>query len=272
MIVFPNCKINLGLNIISKRDNGYHNIESVLFPVKLYDALEILQGNRQGAQLTVTGIPAGNTADNLCVKAYNLLKKHYPQLPGINMHLHKAIPSGAGLGGGSADAVSVLQLLDSRFSLGISQKKMQEYALDLGSDCPFFLINKPCLASGRGEVLEPLTLSLQGYKILLIHPAIHIPTATAFKQITPSIPEIKIKQAITQPIETWKGRLVNDFEKIIFTGYPEIKKIKNNLYDQGAVYASMTGSGSTVYGIFKNDLPLNFPSKHGYFYKLFDTA
>ena len=194
MIVFPNCKINLGLNILCKRDDGFHDLETVFFPVGLHDILEILPSRNNTTQLTVTGILPGKPEDNLCMKAFNLLKKDYPQLPEINMHLHKAIPPGAGLGGGSADAAFTLQLLDTKFNLNISEKKMLEYALQLGSDCPFFLINKPCLATSRGEVLEPVNLFLSGYKILLINPGIHINTGEAFKQIKPAIPEKKLKK------------------------------------------------------------------------------
>ena len=272
MIVFPNCKINLGLNILCKRDDGFHDLESVFSPVRLYDVLEIVSTPNQTTQLIVTGFPAGNPGDNLCMKALCLLKKDYPQLPEVTMRLHKTIPPGAGLGGGSADAAFTLQLLDTKFKLAISKKKIAEYALQLGSDCPFFLVNKPCLATGRGEVLEPLNLALSEYKILLIHPAIHVNTGEAFKQIEPGLPPKKIKEIIQQPIETWKNELVNDFEKIIFKEYPQVKQIKDTLYETGAIYASMSGSGSTVYGIFKKDLIINYPSQPGYFYKIIDMA
>lgn len=272
MIVFPNCKINLGLNILYKRDDGFHDLETVFFPLALYDVLEILPSLNNTSQLLVTGILTGKPEDNLCMKAFNLLKKDYPQLPEINMHLHKAIPQGAGLGGGSADAAFTLQLLDTKFNLTISEKKMLEYALHLGSDCPFFLINKPCLATSRGEVLEPLNLLLSGYKILLINPGIHINTGKAFKQIIPAVPGKKIKEIIQQPVETWKADLLNDFEKIVFKKYPQIEKIKESLYENGAVYAAMSGSGSTLYGIFKKDSIINYPFEPAYFYKLFDVA
>ena len=251
MIVFPNCKINLGLNILCKRNDGFHDLETVFFPVALHDVLEILPASNNTTQLTVTGILPGNPKDNLCLKTFELVKKDYPHLPEINIHLHKAIPAGAGLGGGSADAAFTLRLLNAKFNLAVSEKKMQEYALQLGSDCPFFLVNTPCLATSRGEVLEPVNLPLSGYKILLINPGIHINTGEAFKQIKPAIPGKKIKEIIQQPVETWKAELVNDFEKIIFKKYPQVKKIKESLYENGAVYAAMSGSGSTVYGIFK---------------------
>jgi 4-diphosphocytidyl-2-C-methyl-D-erythritol kinase len=272
MIVFPNCKINLGLNILRKRDDGFHDLETVFFPVGLRDVLEILPAQNHVTQFTVSGILPGKPEDNLCMKAFNLLKKDYPQLPEIKMHLHKAILSGAGLGGGSADAAFTLQLLDAKFSLAAPEKKMQEYALQLGSDCPFFLTNKPSLGTGRGEELEPVNLSLSGYKILLINPAIHVNTREAFMQIKPAMPAKKIKEIIQQPIETWKAELVNDFEKIIFENYPLLKKIKERLYENGAIYSSMSGSGSTLYGIFKKDATIHYPAEPAYFYKLFDLA
>ena len=272
MIVFPICKINLGLNILSKREDGFHDLETVFFPVPLYDVLEILPSPDNITRFVVTGILPGKPEDNLCMKAFNLLKKDYLKLPEINMHLHKAIPPGAGLGGGSADAASTLQLLNKKFNLTIPDKKMAEYALQLGSDCPFFLVNKPCLATSRGEVLEPVNLFLSGYKILLINPGIHINTGDSFKHIKPAVPGKKIKEIIQQPLETWKAELVNDFEKPVFKNYPQLKKIKESLYKSGAVYAAMSGTGSTVYGIFKKDSIINYPFEPAYFYKLFDVA
>jgi len=271
MIVFPNCKINLGLNIIRKREDGFHDLETVFFPVGLNDALEILPAQNK-TQLTVSGIYAGNTEDNLCKKAFYLLKKDYPQLPEVNIHLLKAIPLGAGLGGGSADAAFTLQLLNKKFNLNIHDEKMYVYALQLGSDCPFFLFNKPCLATSHGEVLEKVNISLSGYKILLINPGIHISTSEAFSKIKPDIPVKKIKEIIQQPVESWKEELHNDFEKHIFEKYSQIKKIKEELYKNGAVYAAMSGSGSTVFGIFKKDLMINYSAEPDYFYKLIDVA
>lgn len=267
MIVFPNCKINLGLNILRKRDDGFHDLETVFFPIDLRDALEIIPSPNK-TQITVTGIAAGNPENNLCLKAYHLLKNDYPQMPEINIHLHKAIPIGAGLGGGSADAASMLQLLNEKFNLNISPDKLFVYALQLGSDCSFFLLNKPCLATGRGEVLEPINMPLSGYKILLINPGIHISTAEAFKKIKPAIPAKKIKDIILQPIETWKRELSNDFENYVFERYPLIKKIKEDIYKAGAVYAAMSGSGSTIFGIFKKDVLIRYKTEPGFFYKL----
>lgn len=267
MIVFPNCKINLGLNILRKREDGFHDLETVFFPINLQDALEIIPSPNT-TQITVTGIAAGNPENNLCLKAYLLLRKDYPHLPEVNIHLHKAIPIGAGLGGGSADAAFMLQLLNEKFNLHIPSDKMFDYALQLGSDCSFFLLNKPCLATRRGEVLEPINIPLSGYKILLINPGIHISTAEAFKKIKPAIPAKKIKDIILQPIETWKEELSNDFENYVFERYPLIKKIKEDFYKAYAVYAAMSGSGSTIFGIFKKDAIINYKTEPGFFYKL----
>ena len=271
MIVFPNCKINLGLNILRKREDGFHDLETVFLPVDLQYALEIIPSSNK-TQITVTGIAAGDPENNLCMKAYLLLKKDYPSVPEVNIHLHKAIPIGAGLGGGSADAAFMLQLLNEKFNLNIPADKMFVYALQLGSDCSFFLINKPCLATGRGEVLEPINISLSGYKILLINPEVHISTSEAFKKIKPAIPAKKIKNIILQPIETWKEELYNDFENYVFERYPVIRKIKEDLYNAGAVYAAMSGSGSTIFGIFKKDAIINYSTEPGFFYRLINAT
>jgi 4-diphosphocytidyl-2-C-methyl-D-erythritol kinase len=267
VVVFPNCKINLGLNILRKREDGYHDLETVFLPVAIKEALEIVHSSNK-THITITGIDAGSPDSNLCLKAYTLLKKDYPQLPEINIHLHKAIPVGAGLGGGSADAAFMLQLLNKTFNLNISPGKMFGYASPLGSDCSFFLFNQPCLATGRGEILEPINISFSTYKIVLINPGVHISTSEAFKKITPVIPQKKISNIIGQPIETWKEELCNDFEHYVFERYPFIKKIKVDLYKAGAVYAAMSGSGSTIYGIFKSDAVINYNAASGYYYKV----
>ncbi len=266
MIIFPNCKINLGLNILQKRDDGYHDIETVFFPLPFTDALEIIT-SKNVTHFINSGISAGEGENNLCLKAYFLVKKDYPQLPEINMHLHKAIPVGAGLGGGSADAVFTLLLLNKKYELNIPDSKLYGYALQLGSDCPFFLSNKPCLATGRGEKLNEINLSLSQYKILLINPGIHVNTKEIFQHIKPAIPAKKIKEIIQQPIESWKKEMTNDFEKFIFSLHPEIKKIKEGLYLHKAVYASMTGTGSTVFGIFDKNVDVDYPDQKGYFQK-----
>jgi 4-diphosphocytidyl-2-C-methyl-D-erythritol kinase len=266
MVIFPNCKINLGLNILQKREDGYHDIETVFFPLPFTDALEIIT-SQNTTQFKNTGISAGENESNLCLKAYRLLKKDYPQLPEIDMHLHKAIPAGAGLGGGSADAAFTLRLLNKKYELNISEAKLSGNALQIGSDCPFFLSNKPCLATGRGENMEEINLSLSAYKILLVNPRIHINTKEIFQQIKPAFPPKKIKAIIQQPVDTWKKELTNDFEKVVFVLHPEMEKIKENLYQHKAIYASMTGTGSTVFGIFDKNDHVDYPVEKGYFQK-----
>lgn len=266
MVTFPNCKINLGLNILQKREDGYHDLETVFFPITLTDILEIISSEEK-TQLINTGIFAGKSESNLCVKAFHLLKKDFPQLPEIKIHLHKTIPMGSGLGGGSADGVFTLLLLNEKYNLHILEENLFVYASMLGSDCPFFLVNKPCFATGRGEKNKEINLSLSGYKILLINPGIHVNTKELFQQIKPGFPSKKINEIILQPIETWKDELKNDFEKIVFKQYPEIKKIKENLYDHKAIYASMTGTGSTVFGIFDSKEEIDIPVQKGYFHK-----
>jgi len=266
MVIFPNCKINLGLNVLQKREDNYHNIETFFFPIPFTDILEIISSENK-TKLINTGISVGENENNLCLKAFYLLKKDFPQLPEIKIHLHKAVPLGAGLGGGSADAAFTLLLLNEKYNLNISEQKLFGYASLLGSDCPFFLLNKPCFATRRGEEMETINLSLSSYKILLIHPGIHVNTKEMFQEITPEIPSKRIKEIIQQPVETWKDDLKNNFEEIVFTKYPEIKSIKENLYNHQAVYASMTGTGSTVFGIFNAKDEINYPVEKKYFHK-----
>jgi len=266
MICFPNSKINIGLNITEKRADGFHTIESVIYPLKgiCFDALEIIRlipsssPSKKGgntAELITSGISIpGNSEDNLCVKAYHLIKKDYPLLPPIEIHLHKAIPIGAGLGGGSADAAFFIRLLNDTFELGLAWGEMHHYAKQLGSDCSFFISNKPVFAEGKGDQFESLNLSLSNYHIALVYPNIHINTAKAYSGVTPRKPLRSLENDILNlPIEQWKEFIHNDFEDSVFPQYPEIKKIKGKLYSLGAVYASMSGSGSAVYGIFKNE-------------------
>lgn len=266
MITFPNCKINIGLNIIGKRTDGFHNLETVFYPLPLYDCLEIitLSGNNTEPALSTSGLYVdGDITSNICYKAWCLLKTRYPQLPAVAMHLHKAIPMGAGLGGGSADGAFMLKMLNDKYNLAIGEQQLIQFALELGSDCPFFIINKPCFASGRGEVLQPLTLDLSNYYFVIINPAIHVNTGWAFKQLQLQQPALPLLQAIQTPVETWKYKIVNDFEKAVAEKYPAIQAIKSTLYERGAVYASMTGSGSTVFGLFAQqpELP-SFPPEY----------
>jgi 4-diphosphocytidyl-2-C-methyl-D-erythritol kinase len=265
MISFPNCKINLGLRVVRKRSDGYHDLETVFYPLPFYDVLELLPSADTGLSFTTTGtLSESYQPDNLCVKAYELLKKEFPSLPGATIHLHKAIPAGAGLGGGSADAAFTLRSLNNRFGLGLSQQELMRYALQLGSDCPFFILNEPCFATARGEELAPVNIDLSAYRFLLVNPGIHVSTSKAFLGITPAIPIKSIKAIIDQPIETWKDELTNDFERTVFPQYPAIQSIKVELYRSGALYASMSGSGSTVYGIFpkSKDPSVSFPDTY----------
>ncbi len=266
MVVFPNCKINLGLNIISKREDGYHNLETVFLPIPFSDVLEIIASDNGTDEFTVTGL-AVNDHDNLCIKAYQLLKNDFPELPAIKMHLYKAIPLGAGLGGGSSDAAYTLKLLNEKFKLNLKNQQLIDYALQLGSDCPFFIINKPSFATGRGEILETISINLTNYKILIVNPGIHIDTKRAFAKINPKKPNLSITEIIAGPVETWKDKLQNDFEVPVYAEYPEIEKLKTNIYESGAVYASMSGSGSTVYGIFKKADNIDNSRWNNYFYK-----
>jgi len=270
VVLFPNAKINLGLNIIRKRPDGYHDLETVFYPIAIYDALEVITNENaaEDVRFSTTGIPVhGGAGDNLCIKAYGLLKKDFPGLSAIKTHLHKAIPAGAGLGGGSADGAFMLKLLNQKFHLKLSPEQLLDYALQLGSDGPFFTINKPCFATGRGELLEPISVGLSGYKLVIVNPGIHVRTAEAFSLLKPSHHSKSIKELIRQPIEAWKEILKNDFEEPVFKKFPVIETIKAKLYESGAVYASMSGSGSTVYGIFNKlqEVSINVPS--GYFVK-----
>jgi 4-diphosphocytidyl-2-C-methyl-D-erythritol kinase len=268
MVSFPNCKINIGLNIVGKRTDGYHNLETIFYPIQIKDAIEIIESaNENDITFTSTGnIIDVKDDDNLCVKAYRLLKKDFAQIPSVKIHLHKNIPMGAGLGGGSADASAVLLLLNKKFNLNISQDNLIDYALQLGSDCPFFIINKPCFASGRGEILQEINLDLSKYKFLIVNPNIHINTGEAFVSLNQNSfsPIGALQHLINQNISTWKNSIKNDFENPIFEKHPEIEQIKNILYENGAIYSAMSGSGSTVFGIFEKEMSTNikFPAHY----------
>ena len=267
MIIFPNAKINLGLNITEKRPDGYHNLETVFYPINLQDALEvnILTDKSRPYILNVSGTPVnGKPEDNLIVKAYLLLKDTF-QLPPIDIHLFKHIPMQAGLGGGSADCAFMIKLLNEKFSLGMNSEQMETYASHLGADCAFFIRNEPVFATGIGNVFEPITLSLSGYHIVLVKPEISVSTRDAFSGIIPAHPELSLKEIIQTPIETWKNTMKNDFENTVFRKYPELAAIKDKLYNSGAIYASMSGSGSTIYGIFKEAVKNVDELFNGYF-------
>ncbi|NJN27120.1 MAG: 4-(cytidine 5'-diphospho)-2-C-methyl-D-erythritol kinase [Cyclobacteriaceae bacterium] len=257
MLVFPNAKINLGLNIISRRPDGYHELETCFYPVMWQEALEITEA--ETLKMTVTGIDVPGEDDNIVLKAYHLLAKEH-QMPPVQIHLHKAIPIGAGLGGGSADAAFALKLLNSLFSLSLTDTQLMQAALKLGADCPFFVKNKAMLASGIGEQLTSTSLSLDGYYMVLVYPDIHISTREAYAGVHPQKPQVGIKHIVEEtPISQWKTLLVNDFEKNLFEKYPVLAKIKTKLYDAGALYAAMSGSGSCIYGIFDEEPFPTFP-------------
>lgn len=255
MLSFPNVKINLGLNIVSKRRDGYHNIESCFYPVPWCDVLEII---RSGTfEFTSSGlIIPGAQASNLCISAYQLLRDQYKIGP-VRIHLHKVIPVGAGLGGGSSDGAFTIKMLSNLFGLNLSESVMETLAGILGSDCPFFIKNKPVFAKGTGSEFHPVEIDLTGKYIALKHPGIHVSTKEAYSAMRPEKPEIPIPVILNHPHNDWKGLLKNDFEKFVFPNHSPIQELKEQLYKKGALYASMSGSGSAVYGIFDNkpDLP-----------------
>lgn len=258
MITFPCAKINLGLNVVRKREDGYHDIETVMYPLPLTDALEVkLMGEAFPSDVPCDLKVTGQTvdcpeADNLCVKAYHLLAADY-KLPRVHLHLVKRIPSQAGLGGGSADAAFALRLLDERFRLNLGIAEMERYAARLGSDCPFFISAEPAYASGRGEVLMPaegVAEQLRGLWIVVVKPEVSVSTAQAYSLLTPASPAVCCREVVRQPITTWREQLSNDFEQPVFAQHPALAAIKASLYDMGAIYAQMSGSGSAFFGLF----------------------
>jgi 4-diphosphocytidyl-2-C-methyl-D-erythritol kinase len=259
MICFPNAKINLGLNITEKRSDGFHNIETVFYPIAWCDALEAIENKdfQRGTakiNLSVSGLLVeGNTNDNLICSAYNLLDAMH-NLPPVNVQLHKVIPMGAGLGGGSADAAFFIKLLNDKFDLNLSVQEQVNTAKQLGSDCAFFIKNKAVYASEKGDVFTDINIDLSKYCIVVIYPSIHSNTALAYKGIIPAKPEKNIREVISLPLAEWKHKLTNDFEKNLFAQYRELKNIKDTLYEMGALYASMSGSGSATYALFENDI------------------
>jgi 4-diphosphocytidyl-2-C-methyl-D-erythritol kinase len=252
MLSFPNAKINLGLYVTRKRDDGYHDLETLFYPVPLTDALEILPSAGPETTISLSGLPvAGDPEKNLVWKAFGLLSKAYREkVKPLSVHLHKVIPMGAGMGGGSADAAFMLNMMNELFALDIDKPALAAYALELGSDCPFFIGNKPAFAAGRGELLEPVSLDLSAYSIQIICPLIHVGTADAFRNIVPAEAGFQLKQITTLPADEWRGRISNDFEVPVFKLHPVLQTIKEQLYEQGAIYASMSGSGSSLYGLF----------------------
>ncbi len=254
MITFPNAKINLGLNIVERRSDGYHNIETVFYPIPLTDVLEIVPA-REGEQASLTCY--GNAVDcppekNLVMRAYRLLQQRYG-LPAVAMYLYKHIPDGAGLGGGSSDAAHALLMLNNMFDLGLGQPELAAMAATLGADCAFFIYNRPMMATGIGDVLSPIEISLRGKTILLVKPPVGVDTRTAYSRVTPHVPDVSLTEIINRPVIAWDGLLVNDFEASVFAALPQLWLIKAALLDAGAQYAAMSGSGSTVFGIFDSD-------------------
>jgi 4-diphosphocytidyl-2-C-methyl-D-erythritol kinase len=255
MIRFPHAKINLGLAVIDKRPDGFHNLETIFYPIPLKEVLEIVPSSE--FSFIQSGLKIKGTAgENLVVRAYNLLKSEFSAVESVDIILHKAIPMGAGLGGGSSDAAETLLALDKMFNLKISPVRLNSLALQLGSDCPFFLQSKPVFASGRGENLKPVSIDLSSYTLLLVHPGQKIDTAWAYSKVIPGKQALDLMEIIQKPVDTWKTLLKNDFETPVFNSHPQLRMIKEKLYDSGAIYASMTGSGSTIFGIFhKGKLP-----------------
>ena len=256
-ISFPIAKINLGLNVVEKRPDGYHNLQTVFYPVPLKDALEVQVMDSAfpsdyDCDLKVTNATIdGDEQRNLVVRAYQLLKKDFPTLPRIHTHLWKGIPTQAGMGGGSSDCAYMLLLLNQQFQLGLTEKQLIDYAAQLGADCAFFILSRPCYAEGIGETLQPIDLSLNGYFLAVVRPDIPVSTKEAFSRIHPHYPAQNCRETVMQSVETWRDTLVNDFEESVFTLHPEIGDIKQQLYNMGATYAAMTGSGSALYGLFK---------------------
>lgn len=253
MITFPNAKINLGLNIVERRPDGYHNIETVFYPIPLNDVLEIVPARDGETTLQCYGNPVDCPVEkNLVMKAYRLMQERYGIQP-VEIHLYKHIPDGAGLGGGSSDAAHVLVMLNKMFELGISDADLAAMAVTLGADCAFFVYNRPMMATGIGDVLSPLDVNLKGKTLLLVKPPVGVDTRTAYSRVVPAKPTVDLAQTIAQPVESWDGLLVNDFEPSVFAALPQLWLIKAQLMDAGAQYAAMSGSGSTVFGIFNSD-------------------
>ena len=288
MIRFPNCKINIGLSVVEKRTDGYHNIETVFYPLAVEDALEVVPSpdnettlhlswngvskvsftakcarEAQGAQRANAVIPAKAEIppDNLVIQAYTLLSRHFP-LPPLHFHLHKVIPTEAGLGGGSSDAACTLKMMDEMFKLSLSKQQLHGFAEQLGADCPFFIENIPVFAIGKGELFQKIELDLSGYKILVIKPPCSVGTKEAYSNIVPQKAKYPLSEAVKQPVSEWKNMIFNDFEPFAFTKHPEIRNIKETLYAHGALYAAMSGSGSAVYGIFDRMPQISFPKNY----------
>lgn len=268
MIVFPNAKINIGLNITERRPDGYHNLETVFYPIKINDVLEVIEAKELSFHSTGLEIP-GDDNDNLCIKGYHLLQKDFPDLPPVKIHLHKNIPIGAGLGGGSSNAAFFIKLMNDKFKLGLSADEMMDYARALGADCAFFIDNQPTFAFDKGDEFEPIKLDLSAYKIVLVMPDAHVSTADAYRGVKPAPVKESLYELIKTPIANWKRNIKNDFEGHIFRDNPVIRGVKAELYEHGALYASMSGSGASVFGIFEQQPDLqNMEGDNQVFYNV----
>lgn len=262
MIIFPIAKVNLGLNVVERRPDGYHNLQTVFYPVGIQDALEIFPmaedfPSEVDCDIKVSNIPIeGDEQRNLVVRAYQLLKQDFPNLPRLHVHLYKGIPTQAGMGGGSSDASAMLRLLNTSFQLNLSDEKLISYASKLGADCAIFILNRPAYAEGIGEKLYPMDVDLSGWYMAVVRPDIPVPTKEAFARIKPHFPQKCCRDIVMQPVETWKEELVNDFEESVFALHPELAAIKERLYQLGATYAAMSGSGSALFGLFRQPIDL----------------
>lgn len=263
MICFPNAKINLGLRILNKRDDGFHNIETVFVPVALKDILEIVPSSDNTTSIKISGVAIDGSPDkNLCMKAAALMRLYY-HIPDIQLHLHKIIPMGAGLGGGSADAAFTIKTINKLFNLGVSADRMKQIASELGSDCAFFIDDAVSFGSQRGEVLEKIKVGvLETLTVVLVKPQLHISTAEAYARVIPNSSFGNLKKLVLEPVNRWKETIVNDFEQGLMELYPEIEEIKQQLYKKGALYASLSGSGSALFALFDvkpEDIAIDFP-------------
>ncbi len=262
MIIFPIAKVNLGLNVVERRPDGYHNLQTVFYPVGIQDALEIFPmaedfPSEVDCDIKVSNMPIeGDEQRNLVVRAYQLLKQDFPNLPRLHVHLYKGIPTQAGMGGGSSDASAMLRLLNTSFQLNLSDEKLISYASKLGADCAIFILNRPAYAEGIGEKLYPMDVDLSGWYMAVVRPDIPVPTKEAFARIKPHFPQKCCRDIVMQPVETWKEELVNDFEESVFALHPELAAIKERLYQLGATYAAMSGSGSALFGLFRQPIDL----------------
>ncbi len=273
MLTRPIAKINLGLNVVEKRPDGYHNLETVFYPVQIEDALEVYPmapefPSEYDCDLKVTNITIdGDEQRNLVVRAYNLLKADFPTLPRIHAHLYKGIPTQAGMGGGSSDCGFMITLLNQMFNLGLTDQQMIDYAARLGADCAFFILNRPCYDDCIGEKLQPIELDLKGWYLSQVRPDNPVSSREAFALIKPHYPEVNCREVVNQPVESWRDALVNDFEGSVFAVHPELGAVKDRLYELGATYAAMSGSGSTLFALSRQPLNLDEFNSEGTFRK-----